>query len=237
MRLIPAIDIIGGKCVRLTRGDYGSRKEYSQSPLEAARTFEENGLQYLHLVDLEGARSERIVNYRILETICSATTLKVDFGGGVKSDEDVRIAFESGAAQVCAGSMAVKDPPMFKRWLSIYGSRKIILGADARDRMVATGGWAEASALDVLDFVKGYEKEGIRYVICTDIGRDGMLEGPAVELYREILAASRIDLIASGGVTSVEDLAALGELGCEGAIIWKALYEGKINLKQLRALC
>jgi phosphoribosylformimino-5-aminoimidazole carboxamide ribotide isomerase len=144
MRLIPAIDIIGGKCVRLTRGDYGSRKEYSQSPLEAARTFEENGLQYLHLVDLEGARSERIVNYRILETICSTTTLKVDFGGGVKSDEDVRIAFESGAAQVCAGSMAVKDPPMFKRWLSIYGSRKIILGADARDRMVATGGWAEA---------------------------------------------------------------------------------------------
>ena len=237
MRLIPAIDILDGKCVRLSKGDYSTKKVYNENPLEIAKTFEDNGIQYLHLVDLDGAKSQHIVNYKVLESICAKTNLKVDFGGGLKSDEDLKIAFESGANQVTGGSIAVKSPEVFKDWLKHYGSEKIILGADFKDRKIATSGWLETSKLDVVDFIKNYEEKGVSYVICTDISKDGMLEGTSNDLYMEIITKTTINLIASGGVSSLDDLIKLRELGCEGAIIGKALYEGKIILKQLQDLC
>ena len=237
MRLIPAIDILDGKCVRLSKGDYSTKKVYNENPLEIAKTFEDNGMQYLHLVDLDGAKSQHIVNYKVLESICAKTNLKVDFGGGLKSDEDLKIAFESGANQVTGGSIAVKSPEVFKDWLKHYGSEKIILGADFKDRKIATSGWLETSKLDVVDFIKNYEEKGVSYVICTDISKDGMLEGTSNDLYMEIITKTTINLIASGGVSSLDDLIKLRELGCEGAIIGKALYEGKIILKQLQDLC
>lgn len=234
MRIIPAIDIIDGKCVRLTKGDYNTRKTYRDNPLDAAREFEAYGIRYLHLVDLDGARSKHIVNHRILREIATKTSLEIDFGGGIKSDEDVRIAFENGARQVTGGSIALQQPALFKRWLTIYGAEKIILGADSHHRKIATNGWQEQSEEDVVDFISAYEKEGVRYVICTDIARDGMLEGPSTDLYRKLIALTNIQLIASGGITSIDDLLTLQELGCEGAIIGKALYEGYIGLNELR---
>jgi phosphoribosylformimino-5-aminoimidazole carboxamide ribotide isomerase len=234
MRIIPAIDIIDGKCVRLTKGDYNTRKTYRDNPLDAAREFEAYGIRYLHLVDLDGARSKHIVNHRILREIATKTSLEIDFGGGIKSDEDVRIAFENGARQVTGGSIALQQPALFKRWLTTYGADKIILGADSHHRKIATDGWQEQSEEDVVDFISAYEKEGIRFVICTDIARDGMLEGPSTDLYRELIARTNIQLIASGGITSIDDLLTLQELGCEGAIIGKALYEGYIGLNELR---
>lgn len=237
MRLIPAIDIIEGKCVRLSKGDYNTKKVYNENPLEIAKAFEANGIEYLHLVDLDGAKSQHIVNYKVLESICTKTNLKVDFGGGLKSDEDLRIAFESGANQITGGSIAVKQPETFKNWLTNYGSDKIILGADCKDRKVATSGWLETSELDVVDFIKQYEKEGAKYVICTDIAKDGMLQGTSNELYKEILSETEVNLIASGGVSNIDNLILLKEIGCEGAIIGKAFYEGKITLTQLQELC
>lgn len=236
MRIIPAIDIIEGKCVRLSKGDYNTKKVYNENPLEVAKEFEANGIQYLHLVDLDGAKSQHIVNYKILETICSNTNLKVDFGGGLKSDEDLRIAFESGANQITGGSIAVKNPTIFKGWINKYGSNKIILGADCNNRKIATNGWLESSELDVVDFIAKYEKEGINYVICTDIAKDGMLQGTSNELYQEILSKTNVKLIASGGVSCFDDLLKVQEIGCEGAIIGKAFYEGRITLKDLRIL-
>ncbi len=233
MRIIPAIDIIEGKCVRLTKGDYSTRKTYRDNPLDAARKFEAHGIQYLHLVDLDGARSKHIVNHLVLHEIATKTSLKIDFGGGIKSDEDVRIAFESGAAQITGGSIAQQQPALFQRWLTTYGADRIILGADSHHRKIATDGWQQQSEEDVVDFISAYEKEGVRYVICTDIAKDGMLEGPSTDLYREIIARTNIQLIASGGITSVDDLLALQALGCEGAIIGKAIYEGKIGLNEL----
>lgn len=237
MRLIPAIDIIEGKCVRLSKGDYNTKKVYNENPLEVAKQFEANGIEYLHLVDLDGAKSQHIVNYQVLESICTKTNLKVDFGGGLKSDEDLRIAFESGANQITGGSIAVKQPDTFKGWLNKYGSDKIILGADCKDRKIATTGWLETSELDVVDFIKQYEQEGAKYVICTDIAKDGMLQGTSNELYKEIIGETEVNLIASGGVSNMDDLIQLKELGCEGAIIGKAFYEGKITLTQLQELC
>ena len=237
MRLIPAIDILEGKCVRLSMGDYSTKKVYNENPLNVAKTFEDNGIQYLHLVDLDGARSQHIVNYKVLENICSKTNLKVDFGGGLKSGEDLRIAFESGANQITGGSIAVKEPETFKSWLNLYGSEKIILGADFKDRKISTSGWLESSELDVVDFIKQYEQEGASYVICTDISKDGMLEGTSNDIYIEIINQTNVNLIASGGVSSLDDLIKLQKLGCEGAIIGKAFYEGKITLKQLQELC
>ena len=237
MRLIPAIDIIEGKCVRLSKGDYNTKKVYNENPLYVAKTFEANGIEYLHLVDLDGAKSRHIVNYKVLENICTKTNLKVDFGGGLKSDEDIRIAFESGATQITGGSIAVKQPNTFKGWLNKYGSNKIILGADCKDRKIATTGWLETSELDVVDFIKQYEQEGANYVICTDIAKDGMLQGASNELYKEIIDESDVNLIASGGVSNINDLIQLKELGCEGAIVGKAFYEGKITLTQLQELC
>ena len=233
MRIIPAIDIIDGKCVRLSKGEYDTKKIYSEKPVEIAKAFEDNGINYLHVVDLDGAKAQHIINYKILEEICSKTNLKVDFGGGLKSGEDLRIAFESGANQITGGSIAVKQPEEFNSWLKKYGSEKIILGADCRDRKIATNGWTENADLDVVDFILDYEKKGAKYVICTDISKDGMLEGTSNELYSEIIRKSKVKLIASGGVSCVNDLYLLHEMGCEGTILGKAFYEGKITMKQL----
>ena len=233
MRIIPAIDIIDGKCVRLTKGDYNTKKIYNENPLEVAKEFEDNGIQYLHVVDLDGAKSKHIVNYKILEQIASKTNLKIDFGGGLKSDEDLKIAFESGANQITGGSIAANNPTQFLNWLTIYGSDKIILGADCLNRKIATNGWLESSEIDVLDFIKNYEAKGITNVICTDISKDGMLQGASNDLYKEILSETNIRLIASGGVSNMDDLITLKELGCEGTILGKAIYEGNITLKEL----
>ena len=237
MRLIPAIDIIQGQCVRLSKGDFNTKKVYNLNPLEVAKSFEDNGIKHLHLVDLDGAKSQHIVNYKILESICTKTNLKVDFGGGLKSDDDLRIAFESGAHQITGGSIAVKQPEIFNAWLQDYGSDKIILGADCKDQKIATSGWLETSALNVISFIKNYEEKGISYVICTDISKDGMIEGTSNELYEKIINETNVKLIASGGVSNIDDLVQLKALGCEGAIIGKAIYEGKITLKQLQVLC
>ena len=237
MRIIPAIDIIEGKCVRLTKGDYSTKKIYNENPVEVAKEFEDNGIEYLHLVDLDGAKSQHIVNYKVLEQIASKTNLKIDFGGGLKSDDDLRIAFENGANQITGGSIAVKNPEIFKGWLTQYGSTKIILGADCINRKIATHGWLETSQVDVVDFIKEYEALGVKTTICTDVAKDGMLQGASVELYQEILAKSGINLIASGGVASIDDLIKLKEIGCEGTILGKAIYEGNITLKELQQLC
>ncbi len=237
MRIIPAIDIIEGKCVRLSKGDYNTKKVYNENPLEVAKEFEAHGIEYLHLVDLDGAKSQHIVNYKILESICKNTNLKVDFGGGLKSNKDVEIAFNSGANQITGGSIAVKNPTIFKDWVTNYGSDKIILGADCYHRKIATSGWLETSELEVLDFIKQYEKENISYVICTDISKDGMLQGTSNELYTEIISKTSVNLIASGGVSNLEDLIELKKIGCEGAIVGKAFYEGRITLNQLIKLC
>jgi phosphoribosylformimino-5-aminoimidazole carboxamide ribotide isomerase len=237
MRIIPAIDIIEGKCVRLTKGDYATQKVYNEQPLEVAKAFEDNGITHLHVVDLDGAKSSKIINYKVLEEICNKTSLKVDFGGGLKTDNDLRIAFESGANQITGGSIALKDPKRFQKWLKQYGSKKIILGADCNNRKIATSGWLETSSTDVIEFIEAYSKKGIEYVICTDISKDGMLAGTSNELYKEILQKTNVKLIASGGVSNVKDIMTLKEIGCEGAIVGKAFYEGRISLNQLRELC
>lgn len=251
MRIIPAIDIIDGKCVRLEQGDYGKKKVYNEDPLETALEFEAHGIEYLHLVDLDGAKARQIVNYRVLEKLASKTSLKIDFGGGVKSNEDLKIAFNSGAQQVTGGSIAAKDKEEFLSWLAQYGPGKIILGADAKDGLIAVSGWQESSDLEVIEFIKNYAQKGIHYVICTDISRDGMLQGPSVQLYKDIIQATGkyetsvgmsgvedtfkpgIALIASGGVSSMQDLYLLKEIGCEGAILGKAIYEQRVGLKDL----
>jgi len=234
MRIIPAIDIIDGKCVRLSKGDYDTKKIYNENPLEVAKSFEDAGIRYLHLVDLDGAKSSKIINHKVLEQIASKTNLKIDFGGGLKSNEDLKIAFECGATQITGGSIAVKNPMLFKEWISIYGIDKIILGADANNRKIAVSGWLEESKEEVIPFIQNYQKEGISYVICTDIAKDGMLEGPSFDLYKEILdSCKNAKLIASGGISTFDELPKLAELGCEGTIIGKAIYEGRITLKQL----
>ena len=234
MKIIPAIDIIDGKCVRLSKGDYNTKIIYNQNPLEVAKTFEAHGIQHLHLVDLDGAKSSHIVNHKILQQIATQTTLKIDFGGGLKSDNDLRIAFESGANQITGGSIAVKNPDLFKQWIVKFGSEKIILGADANNEKVAISGWLEESSLDLVPFINSYIKNGIKYVICTDIAKDGMLQGPSFELYQKILKqTNQINLIASGGIATFADLPKLAEMGCYGTIIGKAIYENRISLKQL----
>jgi phosphoribosylformimino-5-aminoimidazole carboxamide ribotide isomerase len=242
MRIIPAIDIIEGKCVRLSKGDYTTKKIYNKNPLEVAKKFEAHGIQYLHLVDLDGAKSQHIVNYKVLEQIALKTSLKIDFGGGLKSDEDLKIAFESGAHQITGGSIAVKKPEVFKSWIQKYGHQKIILGADVNNEKIAISGWQEDSENELIPFIKNYQKEGIEYVICTDISKDGMLQGPAFKLYEKIIKSCSVisnesekslKLIASGGISSFEELPKLAELGCDGTIIGKAIYERKISLKQL----
>lgn len=237
MRIIIAIDIIGGRCVRLSRGEFSTAKVYSGNPVEVARQIEDSGLKYIHLVDLDGALNKKVVNYRLLENIASATGLEIDFGGGIRSDDDLRIAFESGAKQVTCGSIAVSDPDLVLKWLESYGAGKIILGADSKDRKIATEGWIESSDKDIIAFISGYRSKGMTYTICTDIDKDGMLSGPATDLYKEIVEIPGIRLIASGGISTVDQLAELDGTGCEGAIIGKALYEGLLDLKELGRLC
>lgn len=240
MRIIPAIDIINGQCVRLTKGNYDTKKVYNENPLEVAKLFEDSGIKHLHVVDLDGAKASHIVNYRVLEHIATKTNLKIDFGGGLKTDEDLKIAFNSGAHQITGGSIAVKNPEVFENWISKFGSDKIILGADCNNEKIAISGWQEKSNLDVIPFIKNYQLKGIEYVICTDISKDGMLEGPSFDLYKKILNECHstqnkkpLKLIASGGISDYDELPKLAELGCEGVIIGKAIYEDRIRLKQL----
>ncbi len=240
MRIIPAIDIIEGKCVRLTKGDYSTTKMYNENPLEVAKQFEGAGIEYLHMVDLEGAKADHVVNYKVLEKVATKTNLKIDFGGGLKSDDDVFIVFNSGARQITGGSIAVKNTDTFLRWINKYGSQKIILGADCKNEKIAISGWLEESTLEVVPFIREYQKNGIQYVVCTDISKDGMLQGPSVDLYKKIIkkctngsADQSVKLIASGGVTTIEDVEVLADIGCDGVIIGKAIYENRISLKQL----
>lgn len=236
MRIIPAIDIIDGKCVRLSKGDYDTKKIYNENPLEVAKEFETHGIKYLHLVDLDGAKSKHIVNHKVLEQIATKTGLQIDFGGGLKTDDDLRIAFESGARQITGGSIAVKDPDTFLGWIEKHGADKIILGADAMDEKVAVSGWLEESKEELIPFIQNYQSKGIQYVICTDISKDGMLEGPSFELYSRILSQTKdLKLIASGGISTFDELPKLAEMGCEGTIIGKAIYENRISLRQLES--
>jgi phosphoribosylformimino-5-aminoimidazole carboxamide ribotide isomerase len=237
MRIIIALDIIEGKCVRLTKGDFSTKKIYNENPLEVARQVEDNGIKYIHLVDLDGALKKRVVNYKILEKISAGTSLKIDFGGGIRSDDDLYIVFSSGARQVTCGSIAVTNKPLVLDWLSKWGQEKIMLGADSVNRKIATEGWTESSDSDIIKFITEFRSKGIKYAICTDIDKDGMLKGPSVDLYKEILKIPGLSLIASGGIASIKDIEELSLIGCEGAIIGKALYEGILDLKDLSRLC
>jgi phosphoribosylformimino-5-aminoimidazole carboxamide ribotide isomerase len=235
MIIIPAIDIIDGKCVRLTQGDYAQKKIYNENPLEIAKEFEAAGITHLHLVDLDGAKSQHIVNHKVLETISKNTRLKIDFGGGIKSNDDIRIAFECGANQITGGSIAVKNKPLFLEWINTFGAEKIILGADVKNGKIAVNGWKEESQEELFTFLESYISSGIEYVICTDISKDGLLQGTATELYKQIIAKfPALKLIASGGVSSVSDLDELRTAGLYGAIVGKAFYEGRIKLSELK---
>jgi len=234
MIIIPAIDIINGQCVRLTKGDYNTKKVYNESPLEVAKAFEGAGLTHVHVVDLDGALAKHIVNAKVLEEIASKTSLQVDFGGGIKSETDLQTAFDCGASQVTLGSIAVSAPELVLEWLEKFGAAQLILGADAKNRRIATHGWEQDSGLDVIDFIKDYTQKGFEYVLCTDIAKDGMLKGPSLGLYFELLEQfPGIALIASGGVTTMDDIYQCAELGCAAAIIGKAIYEGKISLTDI----
>ncbi len=237
MEIIPAIDVIDGKCVRLSKGDYNAQKTYNENPLDVALMFQDAGLKRLHLVDLDGARSKHVVNCRTLENIALHTSLTIDFGGGVKSDEDLKIAFSSGATMVTVGSTAVSDPELMCRWIETFGPDRMILGADVRDGYISVNGWKEDSRLTLTDFIRDYTAKGITRVLCTDINRDGMLQGPATDLYRSILKDfPTLGLIASGGVSCAEDLMQLKKTGLPSAIVGKAYYEGRITLERLSQL-
>jgi phosphoribosylformimino-5-aminoimidazole carboxamide ribotide isomerase len=237
MRIIIALDILDGKCVRLTRGDYNTSRIYSENPLEVAKELESNGIRYLHIADLDGAKNKKITNHKVLEKISSSTKLNIDFGGGVRSEDDIEIAFKSGAKQVTAGTIAVTRPSLFAEWLGRYGDDRIVLAADFRDRKIVSGAWTIISEEDIVSFVSAYCSLGVRYSICTDVERDGMMNGPAMEIYKEILGSVKINLIASGGISSLNDIEAIKLAGCEGVIIGKAVYEGRIKLKELSSLC
>lgn len=234
MRIIPAIDLIDGKCVRLTQGDYTQKTIYNEDPLAVAQMFEEAGLQYLHLVDLDGAKQKKVVNLNVLKQITKHTNLHIDFGGGVQSDEDIEKVFEAGAKQVTGGSIAVRNPEMFEKWLQKYGADRIILGADVKNEQIAISGWAEISHLPIIRFLETYQAKGVKYVVCTDISKDGLLQGTAKELYQKIQThCPNIKLIASGGVSSMQDVKELAKQGLEGVIIGKAIYENKVTLQEL----
>ncbi len=234
-RIIPAIDLIEGKCVRLTQGDYLQKKSYHENPLDVALKFQDHGIHYLHLVDLDGAKQKKVVNYKVLETIASKTSLQVDFGGGVQSDDDLRIVFECGAKQVTGGSIAVKDKALFKSWFERHGGEKIILGTDVKDKKIAIHGWQETSSIWLFDLIEEYEEVGLRYTITTDVAKDGMLQGPNLDLYKEMKDKHPVlRIIASGGVTSMADVEKLAEIGVDGIIIGKAIYEETIRLRDLR---
>lgn len=234
IEIIPAIDIIDGKCVRLSQGDYAQKKVYNENPSEVAKAFEGVGVRRLHLVDLDGAKAQHIVNYKVLESIASNTNLTIDFGGGLKSDDDLRIAFESGASMVTGGSIAVKKPAVFLSWLEKFGAEKIILGADVKNEKIAVGGWIETTEVELLPFVKGFMEKGVDKVICTDISKDGMLKGPSIDLYKKMLEEMpALYLIASGGVSSMQDIEQLVEANVPAVITGKAIYEGRIKMDDL----
>ncbi|MDP9959621.1 phosphoribosylformimino-5-aminoimidazole carboxamide ribotide isomerase [Chryseobacterium lathyri] len=234
MKIIPAIDIIDGKCVRLSKGDYSTKKIYSEDPVETAKEFESFGIQFLHLVDLDGAKSKHIVNQKVLENIARETSLHIDFGGGLKTGNDIETAFNAGAKQITLGSIAVQNPEFCLEMIQKYGNDRIILGADCENRKIKTSGWMEESTLDIIAFLLQYQEKGISQTICTDIAKDGMLEGPSTDLYREILDKTSVKLTASGGISCIEDVYSMKEIGCSGTIIGKAIYEGKISLPQLQ---
>lgn len=234
IELIPAIDIIDGKCVRLTKGDYDQKKVYNDNPVEVAKQFESLGFRRLHVVDLDGAKSKHIVNVDVLKAITSATNLIVDFGGGIKTDNDIELAFANGASLVTIGSIAVTQPELFASWLEKYGADRIILGADVRNGKISINGWKEDSAEDLLPFLKYYINKGVINVLCTEISKDGMLEGPATDLYKEVMAEyPNLNLIASGGISSNEDIKELNRHGIPSVVFGKAIYEGKIDMKEL----
>ena len=237
MRIIAAIDIIEGQCVRLTQGDFSRKTVYHSDPVDLAREMEDNGIRHLHLVDLDGARAGSIKNHMVLEGIASATGLRIDFSGGIRTEDDIRLAFRCGAAQVTVGSIAVRRPDLLRQWLGQYGPDKIILGADFRDRKVATGGWTETSDKDIAAFLLDYRAAGIRYALCTDISKDGMLAGVSADIYRELAAVEGLSVIASGGIATANDLMMLRDAGCEGAVTGKALLEGRITFKEIAELC
>jgi phosphoribosylformimino-5-aminoimidazole carboxamide ribotide isomerase len=235
IEIIPAIDIIDGKCVRLTQGDFEQKTKYNDNPLEVAKAFEQAGIRRLHLVDLDGARQKHIVNHQIIEMIAKSTHLHIDFGGGLQSDADLEIAFNSGAKQITGGSIAINNPVLFQSWIDKYGSGRIILGADAKNGMIAVSGWQEVTKISVFMLIEDFREKGIKYIICTDVAKDGLLAGPSFELYKEImLRFPDIKLIASGGVTTIDDIVRLEEMGIYGAIIGKAYYEGRIKLEELK---
>ena len=235
IELIPAIDIIDGKCVRLSQGDYDTKKIYNEKPLEVAKEFEANGIQRLHVVDLDGAKSSHVINYKVLDAIAGHTSLTIDFGGGIKTDEDLVIAFENGAHMVTLGSVAVKKPELFKKWLHQYGAEKIILGADVKDNRISVSGWLEEGPQELMPFLTNYTQEGVSKVLCTDISRDGMLQGPSIELYKQVMQRfPTMHLIASGGVSGVDDIIRLDEAGIPAVVFGKALYEGRITMKDLK---
>lgn len=234
IELIPAIDIIDGKCVRLSQGNYDSKKVYNENPLEVAKEFEAYGIRRLHVVDLDGAASQHVVNYRTLEQIATQTSLIIDFGGGIKTSGDIEIAFDSGAEMITLGSVAVKHPELFDEWLQTYGNEKIILGADVKDNRIAINGWKEESPQELMPFLNQHINKGVTKVLCTDISRDGMLKGPALDLYRNIMEAHpELHLIASGGISGMEDILKLDEAGIPAVVFGKAIYEGRISLKEL----
>jgi phosphoribosylformimino-5-aminoimidazole carboxamide ribotide isomerase len=235
IEIIPAIDIMDGKCVRLTQGDFEQKTKYNDNPLEVAKAFEQAGIRRLHLVDLDGARKKQIVNHHVIESIAKNTHLHIDFGGGLQSDKDLEIAFNSGAKQITGGSIAINNPNLFQTWLDKYGSGRIILGADAKNGMIAVSGWQEVTKISVFRLIEDFREKGIKYIICTDVAKDGLLAGPSFELYKEImLRFPDIKLIASGGVTTIGDIERLEEMGIFGAIIGKAYYEGRIKLEELK---
>lgn len=237
MQIIPAIDIIDGKCVRLTQGDYAQKKIYNENPLEVALQFQDAGLQRLHLVDLDGAKAGAVKNWKVLEQLTAKTSMIIDFGGGIKKEEDLRIVFDSGAALATIGSLAVKEESKFVGWLQSYGASKFLLGADVKDEKIAIGGWLETTDIDVSDFIQKYSTRGITQLFCTDVSKDGKLEGPSIALYQKIIEQfPALHFIASGGVSSRADLEQLKEIGCKGAIVGKAIYENRISLEELRLI-
>jgi phosphoribosylformimino-5-aminoimidazole carboxamide ribotide isomerase len=233
-QIIPAIDLIEGKCVRLTQGDYQQKTIYNENPLEVAMQFEDAGITRLHLVDLDGAKEKKLVNWKVLELLASRTDLHIDFGGGVQSDNDIRIAFNSGAKQVTGGSIAVRNPELFENWIKEYGSDAIILGADAKNEKIAVSGWEESTQLWVYDFIEQYVEKGIRYTISTDVAKDGLLQGPSFDLYKNIQERTpEVNIIASGGVSNLGDIEKLAEMNLFGVIVGKAIYEGRVTLSEL----
>jgi phosphoribosylformimino-5-aminoimidazole carboxamide ribotide isomerase len=237
MQIIPAIDIIDGKCVRLTQGDYAQKTIYNENPLEVAKAFEDAGIKRLHLVDLDGAKAGTVKNWKVLESIALNTKLVIDFGGGIKTDEDVALVFERGASLATIGSIAVANPELFLNWVSTYGAQAFFLGADVKDNLIAVNGWMKTSDISINEFIEGYLVKGITNIFCTDVTKDGRLEGPSTVLYESLLSMfPQLKLVASGGVSSLQDLETLAHIGCAGAIVGKAIYENRISLKALEQL-